>query len=122
MAKAVLPRGQLLSSAAEWIQSMKLIRRFEKPSTTSTAKSIEDGAITLEKLASTGMPFTWYTLKIIATERSRNYNSEDGKLGTADEVANVVLPANGLIHAGFFAQFKSSVSGNGSAAIFQNST
>ncbi len=121
MAKAVLPRGEVNTSAAEWIQVYEADKALREAVNNIDGEQIEDGAITREKLASTGMPFTWYTPKIIATEESRT-NTEYGKLGTADEVANVVLPANGLIFVGFFAQFKSSVSGNGSAAIFLNST
>jgi hypothetical protein len=62
-------------------------------------------------------PIKWYTPKVIATEQSRE-NVAYGLLGTADEIPSVVLPESGLIIVGYAAQFKSSVSAAGKAAIF----
>lgn len=73
------------------------------------------GSITTEKLSQAKL--VWYTPKIIGTEESRT-NVAFGTLTTADEITNVVLPENGLIVIGYKANFKSSVSGAGRAAIF----
>jgi hypothetical protein len=59
----------------------------------------------------------WYEPKIIETEETRT-NTAFGTMTTADQIANVVVPANGLLAVGYFAKFKSSVSGAASAAIF----
>lgn len=62
----------------------------------------------------------WYTPKIIATEESRT-NVAYGTLTTADEIASVVVPENGLLLVGYSALFKSSVGAAGNAAVFLNS-
>lgn len=54
---------------------------------------------------------------IIDTEESRT-NTAYGTLTTPDQVSNVVLPTDGLIALAFFARFKSSVNGAGSASLF----
>lgn len=66
---------------------------------------------------SKGFMGRWYTPTVIATEQERE-NAAFGKLTTADEVTNVVLPANGLIIIGYRAFWKSTVNGAGRAAIF----
>lgn len=73
--------------------------------------------ITAAKLASNAKPVTWYTPKIIATEESRE-NTAFGTLTTKDEIAEVVLPTNGLIVIGYSCNMKCSVAGAGKAAIF----
>jgi hypothetical protein len=67
-----------------------------------------------------GNTLRWYTPTIVATEQERESTSY-GTLTTADEVKNVVLPANGLIVVGFVGLVKSSVGAAGSAAIFLGS-
>jgi hypothetical protein len=63
----------------------------------------------------------WYAPTIIATEQERE-NVAFGKLTTADEVAGVVLPTNGLIVIGYLAKWKSSVAAAGRAAVFLGAT
>lgn len=67
--------------------------------------------------AARGVAGTWYTPKVIATEQSRESTSF-GTLSTADQIASVVLPENGLIFVAYQATAKSSVSGAGRAAIY----
>jgi hypothetical protein len=55
----------------------------------------------------------------IATEEART-NTAYGKLTTPDEVANIVLPTDGLIVVGYHAAWKNSVDNVGRAAIFLN--
>jgi hypothetical protein len=74
-------------------------------------------AITAAQLAPSAKPFTWYTPKIINTEESRT-NVAFGTLTTADEIASVVLPENGLILVNYAALWKESVSGAARAALF----
>jgi hypothetical protein len=81
------------------------------------SKHVKDGTLTRGDLSAEAKPFTWYAPKNIATEESRE-NIAFGVLATSDEIANVVMPENGLILVGYAATWKSSVSGAGNAAIF----
>jgi hypothetical protein len=74
-------------------------------------------AIERAQLAADAKRFTWYTPKVIATEETRE-NVAFGTLTTKDEIASVVLPENGLMLIGYIANFKSSVSAAGRAAVF----
>lgn len=67
--------------------------------------------------AARGVAGTWYTPKAIATEQTRE-SATFGKLTTADEIAEVVVPENGLLKITYTAQVKSSVSGAGRVAVF----
>lgn len=77
---------------------------------------IAEGTVPATALAGAARLGTWYTPTVIATEETRE-NTSYGKLGTADEVANVVLPTNGLILVGYQAMIKASAAA-GKAAIF----
>lgn len=81
------------------------------------AAGVENETITNTQLAAAAKPFDWYTPKVIATEQTRE-NVAFGTLTTADEIASVVLPENGLIVVGYTAIVKSSVAGAGKVAIF----
>jgi hypothetical protein len=69
------------------------------------------------KSLSAGALGRWYAPVEIATKQERE-NVAFGKLATPDEVASVVLPANGLIVVGYRAKWESSVASAGRAAIF----
>lgn len=83
-----------------------------------TGTGIEAAAeIGAGQLAASAKPFDWYTPKIIATEQTRE-NTSFGTLTTADEIASVVLPENGVMLVSYDATVKSSVSGAGRVALF----
>ena len=73
--------------------------------------------ITAAQLDSSAKPVAWYTPKVISAEESRT-NTAFGTMATADEITGVVVPQNGLMVIGYTATAKSSVSGEGRAAIF----
>ncbi len=80
---------------------------------------IESETIENAQLKAEAKPFDWYTPKVIATEQERT-NVAFGTLTTADEIASVVLPENGLIVIGYRALVSVSVKEAGKVAIFLN--
>jgi hypothetical protein len=86
---------------------------------------LADGGVTKDKLATTvadvaGISTTSTVRRgasIIAASESRT-NTAYGTLTTPDQVANVVLPSNGLIAVVYQAMWQESVAGAGRAALF----
>jgi len=82
-----------------------------------TANLKAAAGITRAQLAAEAKAFTWYTPKVIATEETRSSTSF-GTLTTADSIAGVVMPENGLMAIGYSGFMKSSVASAGRVAIF----
>ena len=94
-----------------------------------TTAKIADGAVTADEIAAAdaarlGLSRTGTVSRgksIIATAESST-NASYGTLTTPDQVANIVLPTDGLIFVVYQAAWKESVVGAGEAALFLNST
>lgn len=61
--------------------------------------------------------FKWYEPKIIPTEETRE-NTSFGKLATADEIKEVIVPENSLILVNYSGLVKNSVGGTLRASLF----
>lgn len=64
-------------------------------------------------------PVTWYTPKVIATSQSTSSTSFVA-LATPDEIAGIVVPANGVIRVGYVARWSSTVGAAGRAVLCLN--
>jgi len=93
----------------------------EDPKIKTILKGYNESLNSLNKLEAsslaTGALGRLYKPVVIATKQERE-STEYGKLTTADEVKEVVLPENGLIMVGYSALWRSSVASAGKAAIF----
>lgn len=73
------------------------------------------------ELSAASKPFDWYTPKVIATEEARGGVASFATLATADEIPNVVVPANGFVRVYYRAKVKTGSGVTGKASIFVGS-